>query len=102
MIEAVLGLPMIPQEIQHPYVQWKDQVNCLYVYKAQKKNILSTHPGAEIFSVIVPSLPEPPLVELPRPSPSPFELNSIFQPMLHNCTNIVHKEANKENSNVLY
>ena len=56
------------------------------------KKILSTH-GAEIFSVIVPSLPEPLLVELPRPSPSPFELNSTFQPMLHNCTNIVHKGA---------
>ena len=43
----------------------------------------STH-GAEIFSVVVPSLPEPPLVELPRPSPSLFELNSTFQLMLHN------------------
>ena len=33
-IEAVLGLPMIRQEIQHPYVQWKDQMNCLYVHGA--------------------------------------------------------------------
>ena len=50
-----------------------------------------TH-GAEIFSVVVPSLPELPLVELPRPSPSLFELNSTSQPMLNIKLYVLQKQ----------